>query len=100
MVKARSLAGLVWGREGGGISPVPFQKWEGLNVGILRRGACPTTMEIPSEYEKVMWEILGESGQGLVRFLMFIHGLWKVANNDGRFLSGVESDFHCAIGRQ
>jgi len=46
-----------------------------------------------------MWESPGESGQGLARFLMFIHGLWKIAGNDGRFLSGLEGDFYCACSR-
>jgi hypothetical protein len=30
---------------------------------------------------------------------MFIHGLWKIAGNDGRFLTGVEIVFHNASGR-
>jgi len=32
--------------------------------------------------------------------LMFIHWLWKIANNDNRFRIGVESDLHGAGGRQ
>ena len=100
MVNARSLVGLMWGRESGGISPVPSHKSEGFDVGILRRGACPAIMEIPSEYEELMWESLGESGQGLARFLMFILGLRKITGNDVCFLFGVENDFHCAGGRQ
>ncbi len=54
LVDVRNLAGLVWGRACGSISPVPFQKQEGLDVGILRRGACPVTLKIPSKYEEVM----------------------------------------------
>ena len=30
---------------------------------------------------------------------MFILGLWKIVGNDGRSLTGVESDFHNAGGR-
>jgi hypothetical protein len=43
-----------------------------------------------------MRESPGYSGQGLARPLMFISGLWKIARNDGRFLTGVESDIHNA----
>ncbi len=32
--------------------------------------------------------------------LMFIHELWKIIGNDGRFLTEVESDFHGTSGRQ
>ena len=31
---------------------------------------------------------------------MFIHWLWKIVDNDGRFRTGVEIDFHGAGGRQ
>ena len=31
---------------------------------------------------------------------MFMHWLWKIDGNDGRFRTGVESDFHGASGRQ
>ena len=31
---------------------------------------------------------------------MLIHWLWKIASNDGRFRTRVESDFYGACGRQ
>ena len=64
VVNVRSLAGLVWGRESGDNNPVPYHNREGLDVGILRRGACLTAMEFPSYHEKVMRESLRKSGKG------------------------------------
>jgi len=46
----------------------------------------------------MMRESLWEEDSGLACLLMFIHGLCKVAPNDGRFLTGVKSDFHSASG--
>jgi len=46
-----------------------------------------------------MWKSPGQSGQDRSRPLMFIHELWKIDGNDGRFLTGVESDLHNAGGR-
>ena len=45
VVDARSKAGLVRRRTSGGLCPVPPREGEGMDVGVFRRGACPTTLK-------------------------------------------------------
>ena len=40
-------------REGRGLSPFSPQKGEGLDVGILRIGACPITLKVASQNKEV-----------------------------------------------
>jgi hypothetical protein len=54
VVDARSQAELVRRCEGGDLSPFPPQKREGLDVGILRSGACLATLKVASQDKEVV----------------------------------------------
>ena len=54
VINARSQARLVRRREEGDLSHFPLQKREGLDVGILRSGACLATLKVASQDKEVV----------------------------------------------
>jgi hypothetical protein len=54
MIDERGQARLVRRREDVDLSPFPPQTGEGLGVGILRVGACPTHLQIASQDKEVV----------------------------------------------